>query len=121
MTESTDLGPGGPTGPGGQRALPLVRLGDVRPLHAMTVHRAQGSQCEQVTVVLPYAASALATRQTLYTALTCASAPTRASAHVRIIGSAEAFRACVERPIARAAGLRDGLRVGPLADTVGAW
>ena len=26
--------------------VPLVRLGDVRPLHAMTVHRAQGSQFE---------------------------------------------------------------------------
>ncbi len=90
-------------GADGPRTLPLVRLGDVRPLHAMTVHRAQGSQCEQVTVVLPYAASALATRQTLYTALT------RASDHVRIIGSAEAFRTCVERPIARATGLRDRL------------
>ena len=83
--------------------LPLVRLGEVRPLHAMTVHRAQGSQFDTVTVLLPPAASPLATRQTLYTALT------RAAVSVRLIGSAEAVLACVHRPIARATGLRDRL------------
>ncbi len=86
---------------GGQATvLPLVRLGDVRPMHAMTVHRAQGSQFRAVTVVLPLAGSPLATRQTLYTAVT------RASERVLLVGSAESVRACVERPIARATGLR---------------
>ncbi len=80
--------------------LPLIRLGDVRPLHAMTVHRAQGSQFESVTVLLPFAASPLATRQTFYTAVT------RASREVRLVGSAESVLACVHRPIARATGLR---------------
>ncbi|MEO9137679.1 MAG: exodeoxyribonuclease V subunit alpha [Jatrophihabitans sp.] len=80
--------------------LPLVRLGDVRPLHAMTVHRAQGSQFTSVTVLLPFAASPLATRQTLYTAVT------RAAEQVRLIGSAESVVASVHRPIARATGLR---------------
>jgi len=80
--------------------LPLVRLGDVRPLHAMTIHRAQGSQFRDVSVVLPLADSPLATRQTLYTAVT------RASERVRLIGSAESVHACVARPIARATGLR---------------
>ena len=83
--------------------LPLVRLGDVRPLHAMTVHRAQGSQFVSVTVLLPLAASPLATRQTLYTAIT------RASSEVRLVGSAESVVASVSRPIARATGLRDRL------------
>jgi exodeoxyribonuclease V alpha subunit len=83
--------------------LPLVRLSDIRPLHAMTVHRAQGSQFDTVTVLLPYATSPLATRQTFYTAVT------RAAKGVRIIGSAEAVRACVERRAARATGLRDRL------------
>ena len=40
---------------GAPTVLPLVRLGDVRPLHAMTVHRAQGSQFDAVTVLLPLA------------------------------------------------------------------
>ena len=83
--------------------LPLVRLSDIRPLHAMTVHRAQGSQFEAVTVLLPYATSPLATRQTFYTAIT------RAAKSVRIIGSTDAVRACVDRRAARATGLRDRL------------
>ncbi len=93
---------------GSPDVLPLVRLGDVRSLHAMTVHRAQGSQFEVVTVLLPFAASPLATRQTFYTAIT------RASREVRIVGSPESVVASVQRPIARATGLRDRL-AGPLA------
>ncbi|HZC74242.1 MAG TPA: exodeoxyribonuclease V subunit alpha [Jatrophihabitans sp.] len=83
--------------------LPLVRLADVRPMHVMTVHRAQGSQFKEVTVLLPPATSPLATRQTFYTAIT------RASERVRVIGSEEAVLACVNRPAARATGLRDRL------------
>lgn len=83
--------------------LPLVRLGEVSPLHAMTVHRAQGSQFAEVTVLLPFAASPLATRQTFYTAIT------RASSVVRLIGSRDAVRACITRRAARASGLRDRL------------
>jgi exodeoxyribonuclease V alpha subunit len=83
--------------------VPLVRLGAVRPLHAMTVHRSQGSQFARITVVLPPAGSPLGTRQTLYTAVT------RAQEHVRVIGSAEALVSAVGRPAARATGLRERL------------
>ena len=83
--------------------LPLVRLSEVRPLHAMTIHRAQGSQFVEVTVLLPPATSPLATRQTFYTAIT------RASSLVRVVGSEQAVLACVNRPAARATGLRDRL------------
>jgi len=83
--------------------VPLVRLGAVRGVYAMTVHRSQGSQFDRVTVVLPTADSALATRETLYTAIT------RAVRHVRVIGSAEAFATAVGRPAARATGLRERL------------
>ncbi|MGI8678861.1 MAG: exodeoxyribonuclease V subunit alpha [Jatrophihabitans sp.] len=86
---------------------PLVRLGAVGVLHAMTVHRAQGSQFDSVTVLLPLARSPLATRQTFYTAIT------RAAREVRLIGSAEAVVASIHRPIARATGLRARL-TGPL-------
>ncbi|WP_336920954.1 exodeoxyribonuclease V subunit alpha [Aquipuribacter sp. SD81] len=113
-----DAGPGGGRGAGaspgadhgGLRAwfarggrpvgVPLVRLGSVRPVHAMTVHRSQGSQFGRVTVVLPTADSPLATRETVYTALT------RAVSHVRVVGSVDAFAAAVARPAARATGLR---------------
>jgi len=85
--------------------VPLVRLGAVRSLHAMTVHRSQGSQFNRITVLLPPAGSPLGTRETLYTAVT------RAEKHVRVIGSAEAFVAAVGRPAARATGLRARLQV----------
>ena len=53
------------------------RLPSVETVHAMTVHRAQGSQFARVSVVLPPATSPLLTRELLYTALT------RAREHVR--------------------------------------
>ncbi len=87
----------------GIRTLALGRLGDVTPMHAVTVHRAQGSQFDHVTVVLPEAGSPLATRETLYTAVT------RAQRRVTLIGSPEAVRACVTRRSARATGLRERL------------
>lgn len=106
-------GPGAGAGAGPLRAwfargaqpigVPLVRLGAVRPVYAMTVHRSQGSQFDRVTVVLPAASSALATRETVYTAVT------RAVHHVRVIGSVAAFAAAVGRPAARATGLRERL------------
>ncbi|WP_308054149.1 exodeoxyribonuclease V subunit alpha [Cellulomonas wangsupingiae] len=76
------------------------RLPAVETVHAMTVHRAQGSQFTYVTVVLPPASSPLLTRELLYTAIT------RARENVRVVGSADAVRAAVERPVRRASGLR---------------
>ena len=91
-------------GRGGEPVLvPVARLGDVRPLHALTVHRSQGSQFTRVTVVLPPADSHLGTRETVYTAVS------RATHHVRLIGSADALAAAISRPVARATGLRQRL------------
>jgi exodeoxyribonuclease V alpha subunit len=79
--------------------LPTSRLSDVQTVHAMSVHRSQGSQFDRVTVVLPPAESPLLTRELFYTAVT------RAKEHVRIIGTREALAAAVSRPIVRASGL----------------
>ena len=73
-------------------------LGGVQTVHAMTVHRAQGSQYARVSVLLPPPESPLLTRELLYTAVT------RARTSVRVVGSAEAVRAAVERPVSRASG-----------------
>ncbi|PPF50139.1 exodeoxyribonuclease V subunit alpha [Rathayibacter sp. AY1A1] len=90
---------------GGQPVtVPLVRLGAVQPAYAMTVHRTQGSQFGRVTVILPTATSNLATRETLYTAVT------RAVGHVRVVGSTAAIIAAVTRPILRATGLQGRLK-----------
>jgi exodeoxyribonuclease V alpha subunit len=80
--------------------LPVSRLSDVQTVHAMSVHRSQGSQFDRVTLVLPPADSPLLTRELLYTAVT------RAKDHVRVVGTPEAVAAAVTRPIARASGLR---------------
>jgi exodeoxyribonuclease V alpha subunit len=87
------------------RLVPLGRLPAHRPVHAMTVHRAQGSEFGRVSVLLPAAESPLATRQTLYTAIT------RATDSVRLIGSAEAVARAVAHPAARASGLGARLRI----------
>jgi exodeoxyribonuclease V alpha subunit len=77
------------------------RLPTVETVHAMTVHRSQGSQFGTVSLVLPPATSPLLTRELLYTAIT------RATEEVCVIGTEAAVRAAVERPIRRASGLRD--------------
>lgn len=82
---------------------PPARLSEVATVHAMTVHRGQGSQFRRVTVVLPPAESPLLTRELLYTAVT------RAAEFVRVVGTEEAVRAAVGRPVGRASGLRHRL------------
>ncbi|SEQ68833.1 exodeoxyribonuclease V subunit alpha [Microlunatus flavus] len=88
----------------GPALFPPVRLDAVQTVHAMTVHKAQGSQFAAVTLVLPPPESPLLTRELLYTAVT------RATTRVLLLGSAEAVRAAVERPANRASGLRQRMR-----------
>ena len=80
--------------------LPLSRLSAVQTAHALTVHRSQGSQYDAVTVLLPTQASAILTRELLYTAVT------RAGIRVRVVGTDDAVRAAVDRQVVRASGLR---------------
>src|SRR5690606_18118761 len=80
-----------------------ARLGAVDTVHAMTVHKSQGSQFGTVVVLLPDDASPLLSRELLYTAVT------RAQHHLMVVGTPAAVRAAVERPIARASGLRAAL------------
>ena len=72
------------------------RLADVETMHAMTIHKSQGSQATEVTVLLPPEDSRLLTRELLYTAVT------RAREKVRVIGTAEQLRAAVARRAVRA-------------------
>lgn len=76
-----------------------VLLDDAADLHAMTIHKSQGSQFDVVSVVLPPLGSPLLTRQLLYTAVT------RARKSVRLYGSAEALQEAVRTPARRASGL----------------
>lgn len=80
------------------------RLSDVDTMHAMTIHKSQGSQAEEVTVLLPLEDSRLLSRELLYTAVT------RAKTRVRLIGTEKSVRAAVERRVVRASGLARRLK-----------
>ena len=75
----------------------------MQTVHAMTVHRAQGSQFERVSFLVPPPDSPLLTRELLYTAVT------RAKEQVQVIGSEAAIRRAILRPANRASGLRNRL------------
>ena len=77
---------------------PLL-LEATQELHAMTIHKSQGSQFERVSVILPPPGSPLLTRELLYTAVT------RAESVVRLYGSPDALRKAVETRARRASGL----------------
>lgn len=101
---ATDAGPRVAFARGSRPALfPPVRLQAVQTVHAMTVHRAQGSQFGSVALILPPPESPLLTRELLYTAVT------RAQHRVRLLGTEDAVRRAVSRPASRASGLRDRL------------
>ncbi|GAB97494.1 exodeoxyribonuclease V alpha subunit [Kineosphaera limosa] len=85
---------------GGFRVFAPSRLGEVQTLHAMTVHKSQGSQADAVTVLLPERGSPLLTRELLYTGVT------RARNQVRVVGSEAVIREAVQRRVVRASGLR---------------
>lgn len=90
--------------PGGPRELAPTRLSGVDTVHAMTVHKSQGSQAHTVSVVLPEPESRLLTRELFYTAVT------RAQRRVRVVGTEAAVRAGIERRVQRASGLAERLR-----------
>ncbi|HXO54443.1 MAG TPA: exodeoxyribonuclease V subunit alpha [Mycobacterium sp.] len=80
------------------------RLADVETMHAMTIHKSQGSQADEVTVLMPPEDSRLLTRELFYTAVT------RAKKRVRVVGSEATVRAAIARRAVRASGLAQRLR-----------
>ena len=80
-----------------------LRLGAVETVYAMTIHKSQGSQFDTAAVLLPDPSSRILTRELLYTAVT------RARRELILVGTEDAVRAAVERPVARASGLRERL------------
>ncbi|PJE16759.1 exodeoxyribonuclease V subunit alpha [Mycobacterium sp.] len=83
------------------------RLSEVETMHAMTIHKSQGSQTEVVTVLMPPEDSRLLTRELFYTAIT------RAKRKVRVIGPETSVRAAITRRAVRASGLAPRLASSP--------
>ena len=100
--------PGGGLSVAFRRAGSLVyvspaRLAAVQTAFAMTAHRAQGSEFDQVVVLLPAPNSRVLTRELLFTAVT------RARRQLILVGTEESVRAALRRPVARASGLTAAL------------
>jgi len=90
-------------GPDGPRAISLRRLPRWEPAFAMTVHKAQGSEFDQVLVVLPPPPSPILTRELVYTAVS------RAREQVTIVAPRDAIAAAHATRVRRATGLRERL------------
>ncbi len=80
-----------------------ARLDAIDTMHALTIHKSQGSQATEVSVLLPEEGSRLLTRELFYTAVT------RAQERLRVVGSEAAVRAAVATRAQRATGLRHRL------------
>ena len=80
-----------------------TRLAAVDTVHAMTIHKSQGSQFGTAAVLLPAPTSPILTRELLYTAIT------RARGQLILAGTEEAVRVAVSRPVTRASWLRQRL------------
>ena len=88
---------------GQPRLVAPARLPPHESFFAVTVHRAQGSEYDEVAVVPGPAESRVATRELLYTAVT------RARRRVVVYGSEESVVAAVGRATERFSGLREAL------------
>ncbi len=76
--------------------VPLSKLPDHSPAWAITIHRSQGSEYDNVVVLLPRKAdSPLATRELLYTAIT------RAKTNLFVFGPADVIEKAIANPAAR--------------------
>jgi exodeoxyribonuclease V alpha subunit len=72
-------------------------------VYAMTVHKSQGSEFDEVLFILPDRDFPILTRELIYTALT------RARKKITIWGSRSIIRKAIDRQIERTSGLRDAL------------
>ncbi len=88
---------------GGVRGFAPPRLPEHETVYAMTVHKSQGSEFEQVLFVMPDRDLPLLTRELIYTAIS------RTKGRISLWGNEDVFRIAVSRRVMRASGLHDAL------------
>ncbi len=88
-----------PTAEGGVRLVAPARLPAAEPVFAMSVHKSQGSQFDEVVLVLPRRDSPLLSRELVYTGIT------RAARHVTVVAEAQILSDALARRVQRASGL----------------
>lgn len=87
----------------GVRTINPNRLPEYETAYAMTVHKSQGSEFDEVMLVLPREHSKVVSRELIYTALT------RARTKISIASSKTMLVAGIQKQIRRSSGLRDHL------------
>lgn len=87
--------------PAGRSAQAVTSLSAFELNYAMTVHKSQGSEYNEVVIVLPEESSRICTREMLYTGVS------RAKKKVTIVGSREVLEHMLRTPILRASGLAE--------------
>ena len=87
------------------RRIPPLRLPEHETAYAMTIHKSQGSEFDEVLMVLPESDTPLLTRELIYTGIT------RARRNLSILSPESAIRLAVARRIQRTSGLRDRLMI----------
>ena len=68
---------------GGVRKIPPLRLPEHETVFAMTVHKSQGSEFNQVLFIVPDVSARVLTRELIYTAITRARKKSRSGAEKR--------------------------------------
>lgn len=79
------------------------RLPEHETVYAMTIHKSQGSEFDQVLMLLPDQFSPLLTRELVYTGIT------RARQNVSVWGNEQTFKKAISQKISRSSGLREQL------------
>ncbi len=90
---------------GGFRALAPVRLPEHETAFAMTVHKSQGSEFEELLLVLPAEKNRVLTRELLYTAVT------RARGRLTLVANMTVVKSAIETATKRVSGLLARVRV----------
>jgi exodeoxyribonuclease V alpha subunit len=81
----------------------LARLPETETVHALTIHKSQGSEYEHVVVVLPQSGSRIVTRELLYTGIT------RPQKRLTLVATLASIETAIKTPIRRATGLAERL------------
>jgi exodeoxyribonuclease V alpha subunit len=83
------------------RSFPPARLPEHETAYALTVHKSQGSEYDDVLLILPNKFSKVMSRELLYTAVT------RTRTTIAILGREAIAKQAIEHKIHRSSGLRD--------------
>ncbi len=82
-----------------------ARVPHCETVFAMTIHKSQGSEFEEVLIVLPEAINPVLTKELLYTAIT------RAKKTIKLVAGEAVFTATVRQKIERVTGLVDKFKI----------